>query len=658
MTDRESQSRPHRAGRMAATLAVVLAGLAAGTGHAQAPEAPAPRQVPIGQTADPAQEAATRRQQQLRTLGEFEVFHEFTFRDRQPESGITFEHRITADSAKTYKPNHYDHGNGVAVADVDGDRRLDVYFVSQLGSNELWRNLGGGRFENITATAGVGMADRVGASASFADVDNDGDADLYVTTVKFGNALFENDGTGRFKDVTERAGLAYAGHSSGAVFFDYDLDGHLDLFLCNVGVYTTDELGPGGYRLGFGYLDGGQSDAFSGHLTPARFERSILYRNLGDGRFEDVTEKTGLVDTGWTGDASPADLNGDGYPDLYVLNMQGDDRYWENVGGERFVDKTDEYFPKTPWGTMGVKFFDQNNDGRMDLILTDMHSDMSKNVGIAEEKLKSDMQWPDAFLQGGEDNIFGNALYRRTDAGFEEVSDRLGAENYWPWGLSTGDLNADGWEDVFIASSMNFPFRYGVNSVLLNNRGKKLLDSEYILGVEPRRGGRAMKPWVLMDCDGEDRERDECRGRSGRFELLGTLGSRSSAIFDLDDDGDLDIVTNEFNSEPMVLISDLSERTELRYLKVALVGRRSNRDALGAVVSVTTGGATWVKVQDGVSGYLSHSRMPLYFGLGSATGVDRIEVRWPSGATQSLTEGIEINSTVTITEEAGAAAPE
>ncbi len=639
---------------------VLVAALAiAAPGFAQSAPAEPPRQVPIGQTSDPAMDARLRRQEQLQTLGQFEVFHEFTLRDRQPESGITFSHRITDDSGRSYKPNHYDHGNGIAVADVDGDGRLDVYFVSQLGSNELWRNAGGGRFENITTTAGVALADRVGASASFADYDNDGDADLYTTSVKFGNALFQNDGKGRFTDVTASAGLAHTGHSSGATFFDYDLDGHLDLFVANVGVYTTDKLGPGGYYVGFDVLEDGRSDAFSGHLTPDRFERSLLYRNLGNGHFEDVTEKVGLVDTGWSGDASPADLNGDRYPDLYVLNMQGDDHYWENVEGKRFVDKTADYFSRTPWGSMGVKFFDQNNDGRQDLLLTDMHSDMSKEVGIAEERLKSDMQWPDAFLQGGADNIFGNAFYRQTANGkFEEISDAIGAENYWPWGLSTGDLNADGWEDVFIASSMNFPWRYGINSVLLNNRGTKLLASEYILGVEPRRGGAAMKPWFTMDCDGADSARQECQGRSGRFELLGTLGTRSSAIFDLDDDGDLDIITNEFNSEPLVLINDLAPRVPIRHLKVVLVGTRSNRDGLGAVVRVTAAGSTHTKVHDGVSGYLSHSRMPLYFGLGRATGVERVEVSWPSGITQTITEGISINSTLTITEEAEAEASE
>ncbi len=656
MTTRTQLRRPHRS-RPATLLVSFGAALVASLVAGQTSDAP--RAVPIGQTQDPAREAAQRRQAQLATLDQFQVFHEFTLRDRQPESGITFQHQITADSAKEYKPNHYDHGNGLAVADVDGDDRLDLYFVSQTGSNGLWRNLGNGRFEDITQTAGVGLSDRIGASASFADYDNDGDADLFVTTVKFGNVLFQNDGSGTFIDVTKSAGLHHVGHSSGAVFFDYDRDGHLDLFVTNVGVYTTDALGPGGYYIGFGFLEGGQSDAFGGHLSPDRTERSLLYRNLGDGRFEDVTTSSGLVDTGWSGDASPTDLNGDGYPDLYVLSMQGDDRYWENVEGKRFVEKTKEYFSQTPWGSMGVKFFDQNNDGRQDLILTDMHSDMSIEVGIPEEKRKSDMQWPDEFLQGGADNIFGNAFYRRqADGSFAEISDPIGAENYWPWGLSTGDLNADGWEDVFIASSMNFPWRYGINTVLLNNRGDKLLDSEYILGVEPRRGGAAMKPWVEMDCDGADANRDQCNGRSGRFQLLGTLGSRSSAIFDADGDGDLDIITNEFNSEPLVLVSDLSARKPIRYLQVALVGSRSNRDGLGAEITVSAGGKRYTRVLDGVSGYLSHSRMPLYFGLGDAATIESVEVKWPSGMTQTLTEGIQINSTLKITEEAEARASE
>ena len=411
-----------------------------------------------------------RRDAQLRTTGDFDVFHDFRFADRVAESGITFEHRIVSDAGRTYKAVHYDHGNGIAVADVDGDGLDDLYFVTQVGANELWRNLGGGRFENVTEAAGVGVADAIGVTASFADIDNDGDPDLYVTTVRGGNVLFENDGSGTFRDISAASGLDYVGHSSGAVFFDYDRDGRLDLFLTNVGRYTTDEIGGDGYR----YYVGFEEDAFRGHLFPERTEQSLLFRNEGGNRFVDVSAATGLQDGRWSGDANLVDLNDDGWTDLYVLNMQGDDEYYENVEGARFVARGREVFPRTSWGAMGIAVLDFNNDGRLDIYITDMHSDMSQEVGPADEKRKAVMIWDPEMVGDGTTSIWGNAFFLNLGSGqFREVSDEIGAENYWPWGPSAGDLNADGYEDLFVASSMNFPFRYGVNSVLLNNGGTR-----------------------------------------------------------------------------------------------------------------------------------------------------------------------------------------
>ncbi|HET9227035.1 MAG TPA: CRTAC1 family protein, partial [Thermoanaerobaculia bacterium] len=563
--------------------------------------------------------------------------------DRQPGSGITFAHQIVDDAGKTYKAAHYDHGNGVAVADVDGDGLVDVYFTSQLGGNELWKNLGGGKFKQVEA--GVGLKDRISVSAAFGDVDNDGDQDLYVTTVRMGNALFENDGKGKFRDITKASGTGYVGHSSGAVFFDYDRDGRLDLFVVNVGKYTTEAKGRGGYYVAY-------EDAFQGHMFPDRTERSVLYRNLGNSRFDDVTDETGLIDNGWSGDATAVDFNEDGWQDLYVLNMQGDDHYWENQGGKTFAEKTAQLFPKTSWGAMGVKSFDYDNDGRMDLFVTDMHSDMVGDIAPQDEKLKFPPKEELPVLQGAANNVFGNSFYRNLGNGrFAEMSDALNLENYWPWGVSVDDLNADGWDDVVITSSMNFPFRYGVNSVLLNNRGEGFLDSASILGVEPRRGNLTRKPWFTLDCSGEDRGHAQCEGRTGRVTVTGTLGTRSSALFDLDNDGDLDIVTNELNSEPLVLVSDLAAKKPIRWVKVRLKGTKSNRNGLGAVVKIHAGGRVLTKALDGASGYLSHSILPLYFGLDEAKGVDRIEVRWPSGKTQTVQGPIESNSTVDVTEE-------
>src|SRR5256886_2309788 len=220
------------------------------------------------------------------------------------------------------------------------------------------------------------MEDAIAVACSFADIDNDGDPDLFVTTVRHGNRLFENLGGGKFRDITAQAGVGYSGHSSGAVFFDYDGDGLLDLFVTNVGVYTTEEKGPGGYYVG-------RPDAFHGHTHPARAEASILYHNLGGNRFKDVTREVGLVDLGWSGDATVIDPNDDGFPDLYVLNMQGANHLWLNEGGKRFRDETKDYFPKTPWGAMGAKVFDFDGDGRLDLFVTDMHSDMWANIPSA-----------------------------------------------------------------------------------------------------------------------------------------------------------------------------------------------------------------------------------------------------------------------------------
>ena len=287
-----------------------------------------------------------RRQAQLRTTGDFDVFHDFGFADRVAESGITFVHRIVADAGRNYKAVHYDHGNGIAVADVDGDGLLDLYFVTQVGANELWRNLGGGRFEDVTEAAGVGVADRIGVTASFADVDNDGDPDLYVTTVRGGNVLFENDGTGTFRDITAASGLGYVGHSSGAVFFDYDRDGRLDLFLTNVGVYTTDEIGGDGYR----YYVGFEEDAFRGHLFPERTEQSLLFRNEGGNRFVDVSAATGLQDRRWSGDANLVDLNDDGWTDLYVLEHAGRRRVLRERRGDPLRGAGPRRVPPGPRG--------------------------------------------------------------------------------------------------------------------------------------------------------------------------------------------------------------------------------------------------------------------------------------------------------------------
>ena len=384
-----------------------------------------------------------------------------------------------------------------------------------------------------------------------------------------------------------------------------------------------------------------------------------------------MSRDVGLVDLSWTGDATAFDVNDDGFPDLYVLDMQGGDHLWLNEGGKRFRDATAKYFPKAPWGSMGAKVFDFDGDGRLDIFVTSMHPDMWVNIAPgdwAAEGRKADTSTvAGGMIPEGKDRfIFGNELFANRGGGrFEEISDSVGVETYWPWGPSVDDLNADGWDDIFIAAGMNFPYRYGINSVLLNEGGRRFLPSEFVVGVEPRLNGITQQVWFTLDCNAADRDHPFCGpcahpesmggacrvDAAGHLTMMGSLGTRAAVALDLDGDGDLDIVTNEFNAAPQVLVSDLAQRHQVHFLKVRLRGTHSNREGLGAQVTVVLpDGRRMLKVLDGKSGYLSQSDLPLYFGLADADDATAIDVRWPSGRRQTVPGPIKAGRTIDVIE--------
>jgi hypothetical protein len=264
--------------------------------------------------------------------------------------------------------------------------------------------------------------------------------------------------------------------------------------------------------------------------------------------------------------------------------------------------------------------------------------------------------------------VFGNALFANLGGGrFQEVSDSSGVETYWPWGPSVDDLNADGWDDIFIAAGMSFPFRYSINSVLLNDAGRRFLPSEVVLGVEPRSSSDdgMQQLWFTLECEGADRGNPLCNAcrhtpamqivcqpdGAGRVKVIAARSTRSAVILDLDSDGDLDLVTNEFNAGPQVLISDLAQRNGVQFLKVRLRGTHSNRQGVGAQVTVELQDRRILKVMDGKSGYLSQSDLPLYFGLGGTGKITAIEVVWPSGKVQKVDGPIEPGATLDIVEQ-------
>jgi hypothetical protein len=245
------------------------------------------------------------------------------------------------------------------------------------------------------------------------------------------------------------------------------------------------------------------------------------------------------------------------------------------------------------------------------------------------------------------------------------VSDRAGVETYWPWGPSVDDVNADGWDDVFITGSMNFPYRYSTNTMLLSEAGRHFTHAEFTLGIEPRIVGGTEQEWMHLECGGRDkgnRSCEVCAGQQanelgcrgdpkGALTVMAPRGTRSAVIFDLDGDGDLDIVTNDFNGAPQVLISNFAAVHTVHFVKVRLTGVRSNRQGIGAIVTaVLPDHRRVVKVMDGKSGYLSQSDLPLYFGLAGADHLDSIEVQWPSGIHQVVAGPVRSGATVVVTE--------
>ena len=571
------------------------------------------------------------------------------FQERAREAGIAFRmHFLPKEQGEPFHINLYDHGSGLAVGDYDNDGREDIYFLNQLGPNALYRNVGDGSFVDVTAKAGVAIGNRVSVGATFADYDNDGWADLFVTTTRGGNVLFHNRGDGTFEDVTAAAGLSHVGHSQTAVFFDYDNDGYLDLFLTNTAHWSTDVFDSAAR-----YFEG-KPDL--GSLLTSAKESNILYHNNGDGTFTDVTDRAGLRGRGWAGDVAVFDYDEDGFLDLFVPSMVGRGQLYRNTGHGTFRDVTAETLGRTPYGAVGCKVFDYDGDGRLDLFVVDMHSDMwmgvdtgHVTVDVARRMQHRRFRTPKGptineeapgliqiqramFARQGEDFdalLFGNALYRNLGRGkFTETAVAAGLETLWPWGVATGDFDNDGHEDVFIPSGMGYPYYYWPNQLMMNNGDGTFRDRAADLGVEPPTGGIYLEERVA--------------GRQA------TRSSRAAVVADFDGDGRLEIVTNNFNDRPYYFANRLPRRN---YVELRLTGTHSNRDAIGAVVRLWVGKTVMVRQVNPAGGYLSQSSRVVHFGLGDHTEVDRIEIRWPRGIVQRL-DHPEINTLLQIREPA------
>jgi hypothetical protein len=560
-------------------------------------------------------------------------------RESAVEAGLEFRMTfLPNEQGENFKINLYDHGCGLACADFDGDGHEDVYFVNQLGGNALYRNRGDGTFEDVTAAAGVALDDRICVAATFADYDNDGKPDLFVTSTRGGNTLFHNLGGGKFRDVSQEAGVGHVGHSQTALFFDFDNDGWLDLFVTNTAAWTTND-----YDNEAGYYQGRERlrDVL---LSPT--EHNILYRNQRDGTFRDVTDEAGLQGRGWAGDAVAFDYNDDGHIDLFVTCMVGRCQLYKNDGFGHFTDVTLEALGRTPWGALGTKLIDFNNDGRLDLYVVDMHSDMWMGVDLEHRSLdlavatkhrrfssrfgpfeptnplewEREKEFANAVGYRHDEVVFGNAFYRNDGGGkFTDITLPAKLEAFWPWGIAAGDFDNDGYEDLFLPSGMGYPYYYWPNALLMNQRNGQFRNRASETGIDPPPRG------IFLD--------QKIGGR------VGVRSSRCAVTADFDGDGRLEIVTNNFNDQPYFFRNQFPEQN---YIALRLRGTRSNRDAVGAVVRLYCGDEVLTRQVQPACGYLSHSSRTLHFGLGERAAIDCAEITWPSGLRQQL-DGLAVN---------------
>jgi hypothetical protein len=517
-----------------------------------------------------------------------------TFTDITALAGINFKHAASVTSQKYLLEAM---GGGVALLDYDSDGRLDIYFTNgaRLSDpmpggavpdkqdakywNRLYRQKADGKFEDVTERAGVrGAGYSMGAAA--ADYDNDGLVDLYVTGYG-SNILYRNRGDGTFEDVTKRAGVAGSGWSTSAGWLDYDRDGRLDLFVARYMEWD--------FQRGSLYC-GDTRPGFRAYCHPDNFKgaSNLLFRQKADGTFEDVSASSKIYDPEGKGlGVAFADFDNNGWTDVFVANDSIRQSLYRNRGDGTFEDVAlmagagfDEN-GKTFAG-MGVDAADYDNDGQMDVIITAL----------------SNETYP-LFRNNGD----GTFTYTTGTSAVGQIS-----LLYTGWGTRFIDADNDGWRDIFVAQGhvldtiekTHSYLKYRQAPLLMRNTGKGFVNVSATAG-QPFSAG---------------------------------LAARGAAFGDIDNDGDTDVILGVLDGAPVLLRND---GTRNHWLGVTLAGAKSNRQGAGARVTIVDGAGRRQVIDASAAGsYLSSNDKRLLFGLGAATGVSFLEVRWPTNKTQRV----------------------
>jgi hypothetical protein len=560
-------------------------------------------------------------------------------------TGIAFANVLPEDSSfNMLNYLYYYNGGGVAVGDVNNDGLPDLYFTSNLGSNRLYLNRGGYRFEDVTARAGV--ADSVGwkSGVTMADVNGDGWVDIYVSGVSYlgvhgRNVLYVNNHDGTFTDRTNEYGLEFEGYSTQALFFDYDGDGDLDMYLLNHSVHTEHGSGTAESRR---------------ERNPRAGDR--LYRNDG-GHFVDVSEQAGIYGGafGYGLGVVASDVDGDGCPDLYVANdFQEDDFLYHNNCDGTFSEIGAAALRHTSRSSMGVDAADFDNDGRPDIISADMlpwRQDVLQTSATAE----SWALFKAKLGAGYHPQLAHNALQLNQGAGhFSEIGYLAGvAATDWSWAPLFADLDDDGRKDLFITSGI---YRRPTDLDYLAYVAQPAIQRSLQSGITRQNLTVASRMPQVPEPNHAFRNEGGLTFRdvSKAWGLAAAGFSNGAAYVDLDNSGALDLVVNRIGAPAAIYRNHLRERTHAHFLRVQLKGSAGNTEGIGAKVFVTAGGTTQLVEQMPTRGYESSVDHRLHFGLGSAARADSVTIVWPNRRVETLTN---VGADTTLVVDQRAAAP-
>jgi hypothetical protein len=549
------------------------------------------------------------------------------------QTGLNFSNSFDETGEHNYFKFNYAYiGGAVGVGDFNNDGLPDLYMVATMGENKLYLNKGGFKFEDVTANAGVGAAQGIKLGVSIVDINNDGWLDIYqcrtgATPEERGNLLFVNNHDGTFTESSKQYGLDIRWPSTQAYFFDYDLDGDLDMYLLN---QRTD------FEHALNVVAKKEGDKIVHVVQPQNeYDSDRLFKNNGNGTFSDVSKSAGISDQGFGLSAVITDFNRDGYPDIYVANdyVEPDMLYINNHNGT-FTDHIYDYMRHTSFFSMGTDMTDINNDGFLDLISLDMNG--ATNF---RQKVLSTMMTPERYqmlVNYGYGHEFGRNMLQLNNGNgtFSEIANMAGMANTdWSWTPLPYDFDNDGYKDLFITKGQRIEvtnqdyINFTLDSLMKTTGGKlddiggylKKIPSVFLRNYMFRNKG---------DLTFED--------VSDAWGFETPVMSNGAVQVDLDNDGDLDLVVNNSFSPAFVYKNKTVELGEGHYLQIQLEGSPKNINGIGATVLAVAGDQKYLSEAQPCRGFLSTNSNIIHIGLGKATQVDQLTIQWPDNKVQTL----------------------